>query len=101
MSTTMATQEGRVQLEQSDIGLALNIANMAKGGFSSAPIEETQYQIKTPCAQVQEREKPAVEFPAHRDVKAARDRHPATVPENATDRWLPCQNGPAQNLQRH
>jgi len=41
MSATMARQGGRVQLEQSDICLALNMAKMAKGWFSRAAIEET------------------------------------------------------------
>jgi hypothetical protein len=47
MSGTMARQGGRVQLEQTDIQLAMNLANMAKGGFSRAAIEETQYLIQT------------------------------------------------------
>jgi len=33
MSATMARQGGRVQLEQSDMHLALNMAKMAKEGF--------------------------------------------------------------------
>jgi len=41
MSATMARQGGRVQLEQSDMPLALDMAKMAKGGFSRAAIEET------------------------------------------------------------
>jgi len=54
MSATVATQEGRVQLEQSDMRLALNMAKMAKAGFSRAAIEETQFLIKKPRAEVQE-----------------------------------------------
>jgi len=38
MSATMARQGGRVQLEQSDMCVALNIAKMAKGLFSRATI---------------------------------------------------------------
>ena len=45
MSATMARQGGRVQLAQSDMRLALIMANMAKGGFLHARIEETQYLI--------------------------------------------------------
>ena len=52
MSATMARQGGQVQLEQSDMPLALNIAKMAKGGFSRAAKEETQQLIKKPCAKV-------------------------------------------------
>jgi len=40
MSATMARQEGLVQLQQSDICLALNMAKMAKEGISFATIEE-------------------------------------------------------------
>jgi hypothetical protein len=38
----MARQGGQVQLEQSDISLALNMAKMAKGGLSRTAIEETE-----------------------------------------------------------
>jgi len=41
MSETMARQGGRVQLAQSDMRLALNIAKIAKEGFPHAAIEET------------------------------------------------------------
>ena len=54
MSATMARQGGRVQLEQSDMRLALNMAKMAKGGFLGATIEQTQYLIKTPRPEVRE-----------------------------------------------
>jgi hypothetical protein len=40
MSATMATQEGRVQLRQSDMCLALNVTKMAEDGFSQATIEQ-------------------------------------------------------------
>jgi len=52
MSATMARQGGRVQLEQSDMGLALNLAKMAKEGFLHAGIDEKQYLIKKPHAEV-------------------------------------------------
>ena len=41
MSATMAREGGRVQLELSDMRLALNVAKMAIEGFSRAGIEET------------------------------------------------------------
>jgi hypothetical protein len=50
----MARQGGRVQLEQSDMCLALNMAKMAKGGISPAALEETQQLIKKPRAEVRE-----------------------------------------------
>jgi hypothetical protein len=42
----MVKQAGRVQLEQSVLFLAWNLAQMAKGGFSCAGIEETQQLIE-------------------------------------------------------
>jgi hypothetical protein len=52
MYATMARQGGRVQLEQSDMRLALNMAKIAKGGISHAAIEETQQLNKKPHAEV-------------------------------------------------
>jgi len=54
MSATMVRQGGRVQLEQSDMRLALNMAKMAKESFSRAAIEDTKYLIKKPRAEVRE-----------------------------------------------
>jgi len=99
MSATMARQGGRVQLEQSDMPLALNMAKMAKGGFSRAAIAETQYLIKKPQAEVRQEQQRGVEFPWHNNVKAAMERHPAMLWENQTDGCLPRQNGTAQNPQ--
>ena len=79
MSAMMARQGGRVQLEQSDLRLALNMAKMAKGRFSCATVEETQYLIKKPHAEVREEKKRGVEFPGHKQVKAAIERHPAML----------------------
>ena len=100
MSATMARQGGQVQLEQSDMRLALNMANIAKGGFSRAAIEEMQQLIKKPRAEVREEKKRSVEFPGHNNVKAAIERHPAKVRENQTDGCIPCQNGTAK-IHRH
>jgi len=52
MSATMARQGGRVQLEQSDMCQALNMAKMAKGGILHAVIEETRFLLKKPGAEV-------------------------------------------------
>jgi hypothetical protein len=59
----MARQGGRVQLEQSDMRLALNMAKMAKGGFSRAAIEETQQLIQIPRAEVREERSGVLSFP--------------------------------------
>jgi hypothetical protein len=71
MSATMARQGGRVQLEQSDMRLALNMAKMTKGGISRAAIEETQQLIKKPRAEVRAEKMRGVEFCGHNKVKAA------------------------------
>jgi len=96
MSATMARQGGRVQLEQSDMRMALNMAKMAKEGFSRAAIEETKYLIKQPRPEVQQEKKQGVEFPGHTKVKAAIQRHPAMLRHNQTPGCLPCQNGTAK-----
>ena len=99
MSATMARQGGLVQLEQSDMRLALNIAKMAKRVFSRAAIEQTQQLIKKPRAEVRQEKKWGVEFPRHIKVRPAIQRHPAMVRENQTDSCLSCQNGTTQNPQ--
>jgi len=99
MSATMVGQRGRVQQEQSNKCLALNMGKMAKGGFSHAAIKETQQLIKEPRAEVQQENKQGVEFPGHERVKAAIQRQPAMVYTHHTDGCLPCQNGTAMNLQ--
>jgi hypothetical protein len=52
MSATMARQGGQVQLEQSDMRHALNMAKITKGGFSHAAIEEMQQLIKNARTEV-------------------------------------------------
>jgi len=99
MSAPRARQGGRVQLELSDMRLALKMAKMAKGGFSCAAIEETQQLFKKNRAEVRDEKKRGVDFPGHNKVKAAIERHPAMVCENQTDGCLPCQNGTAKNPQ--
>jgi len=79
MSATIARQGGRVQLDLSDMLLALNMATMAKGGISRAAIEEKQRLIRKPCAEVREEEKQGVEFPGHQKVKAGMQRHLAMI----------------------
>jgi len=93
----MARQGGRVQLEQSDMRVASNMAKMAKGGFSRAAIEEMQFLIKKPWSEVREEKKRGVEYPGHENVKAAMERHPAMLRENQMDGCLQCQNGTPQN----
>jgi len=99
MSATMARQGGRVQLEQSDMRLALNMAKMAKDGFSRTAIEKMKYLIKKQRVKVQEEKKRDVEFPGHNKVEAAIQRHPAMLRHNQTSGFLLCQNGTAKNPQ--
>jgi hypothetical protein len=46
MSATVARQGGRVQLEQSNMRLAFNMAKMAKEGFTRALMEGMKYLIQ-------------------------------------------------------
>jgi len=94
----MARQGGRVQLEQSDMLLALNMAKLGKEGFLCGTVEETKQPIKKPRAEVREEQKRGVVSPGHTKVKAVIERHTAMVRENHMDGFLPCQNGKALNL---
>jgi hypothetical protein len=99
MSATMARQGGQVQLEQSNIRLALIMAKMAKEGFLRATIEETKYLIKKPRAEVREEKQWGVEYHGHKKVKAAIQRHLAMLRHNQTSGCLPCHNGTQNNPQ--
>jgi len=99
MSATIARQGGWVQLEQADMHLALNMAKMAKEGFSHAKMEEMKHLIKKPQADVQEEKKQGVEFPGHIQVNAAIERHPAMFQGNQMDGCILHQNATAKNLQ--
>jgi len=52
MSAMMAMQQGRVQLEPSNMRLPLNMAKLAKGRFSCTTIEAMQNLIKKPQSKV-------------------------------------------------
>jgi len=99
MSATLARQGGRVQLEQSDMRPALNMAKVANQGFSRAAIEETKYLIKKPRAEVREEKTRGVEFPGHNQVRTAIQTHPALLGQIQTSGCLPWQNGTAKNPQ--
>ena len=71
MSATMARHGGRVQLEQCDMRLALNMAKMAKRGFSHATMEEMQYLIQNLRAEVRDKKKRGVEVLGLKNVNAA------------------------------
>jgi hypothetical protein len=81
------------------VRLALNMAKLAKEGLLYAAVEERKYLIRKPRAKVREQKKRGVEFPAHKKVKAAIQRHPAMLRQNQTSGYLLCQNGTPKNLQ--
>jgi len=56
-SATMASQGCGVQMEQSDMRLALNMAKMHKRGSLRTTMGEMQYLMKTPYARVKEGKK--------------------------------------------
>jgi len=99
MSATMARQGGRVPLEQSNVRLTLNMANMAKGGFSHTAIEDTQYLIGGLCARLRGQGKRGVVFQVHRKLKAAIETHLAMLRQNQMDGRLHSHNATAKNLQ--
>jgi len=71
MSAAMARQGGPIQLKQCYMRLVLIVAKMVKEGFSPATIDETQFLINKPPAEVSDEKKQGIEFPAHTMVKAA------------------------------
>jgi hypothetical protein len=97
MFATIARQGGRVQLEQSDMCLALNMAKMAKEGFSCTAILEKTYLIKRPHAEVRNEMKLGVEVPWHKEVKAAIQRHQAILHQNQKSGCLPSHTGTVKN----
>ena len=99
MSATMAREGGSVQLEKSDMCLTLNMAKLAKGGCSHAAIEETKYLSKKALPEDQEEKICGIQFPGHKMVKPAIERHPAMLRPNPTPRYLPCQNCTTNNPQ--
>jgi len=99
MAATMAWQGGRVELEQSDMRLALHMAKMAKEWFSHAAIVETQYRINRPGAEVREVKKRGVEFDGHTNMRAAIDRPMAMRRYNHMAGRLLCHDGTGKNLQ--
>jgi len=80
--------------------LALNMATMAKGGFSRTAIVEMQQLIKKPRTKGRQEKKRGVVFPGHDKVKAAIKRYLAMVRNNQTDGYLARHNDTAKIVQR-
>jgi len=81
------------------MGLAFSMVKMAKGRLWHSTMEETQYLIKKPSAEVRQEKKRGVEFRKHKIVKAAWERHLAMLRQNHMAGCLACQHGTANNPQ--
>jgi len=99
MSATIARQRGWVQLEQSDMRLALNMAKMSKGGFLGTTIEQTESLMKKSLAEEWEEKEWGVQLPGHNNGEAEMEIHLARRRENPTDGCPHCEPGTAQNPQ--
>jgi len=75
----MARQRGKVQLEQSDMRLALNMVYLDKGGFSCTAMEETHHVIKNSRDEIRKDKKWGAEFRGYKIVKAAMVRQLAVL----------------------
>jgi hypothetical protein len=101
MSVTMATQGGRVHLEQFNMRLALNMAKIATGGILCTTIEEMHFLNKKAHAEVRKETMRAVELPWHKKVKAAIGRKSVMLCQNQSPGYLLCHNCTANNPQTH
>jgi len=68
-------------------------------GFRVLGLEETQYRINIPRAEVREEKKWGVEIPVHKKVKPAIERHWAMLGQHPLARFFPCTNGTAKSTQ--
>jgi len=84
MSATMGRQGGRVQLEQSVICLASNMAKIAKGGILRIAIKKMQHQFRKPRATVRDENEQGVKLAGHKKMKAAIERQPAMLCQDRT-----------------
>jgi len=82
MPATMARQGGRVQLEQFDMRLVLNMAKMAKERFVHAARWETTSLIKKPRGKIGQENNRNVDGLPHEMVKAGIHRHPVMLRQN-------------------
>jgi len=95
----MAGHGGQVQLEPSNMRLALNMVKTAEGVFSHGAVVETQFLMMMPRTVAQEETKRGVDLPWHKKVKTKIERYLAMLPQNHTAGSLLCHNGTAKNLQ--
>jgi len=76
------------------------MSKIANGGFWGTAIEEMQYLMKKPPAEVQEEKKWGVVFAGHKTVEAAIERYPVIHHQNHMESCLSWLNGTARILQR-
>jgi len=88
----MALQGGQVQLELSDMCLALKMSEMAKGGQLHTAIDGTQYRIQLLPRKAQEQTMWGVQFPSDTMGNTAIERKPAIIRQNHTAGCFPHQN---------
>jgi hypothetical protein len=93
----MCKQAGRVQLEQSDLRLAMNTIDKSNFGLTPANINETLEIIRKPRAELREEKRRGVQFEGHKNVKSVLQVHPAMNKAKQLTGCLPCQNGIANN----
>jgi hypothetical protein len=84
----MARHSGQVQLQQADIGIALNMIHMANQGILHSNIEDTIPLMKNLLAEIQEQIRYRVGCPGLSCVKAVIGKHPAMLYEHKLDDCL-------------
>jgi hypothetical protein len=99
MSATKATQGGSVQLEYSNMYLALEMAKIATGGFSHTSIDVTQCLVNKQHTKFREVQKWGIAFAGDTMLKAAIERHPAMLRHNKMNRFFSRQRVTAKNQQ--
>jgi hypothetical protein len=97
VAATMCKHAGRVQLEQSDLRLTMNIMDKSVNGLSSANVDETLDIIRKPRAELREEKRRGVEFKGHKNVKSVMKVHPAMNKRNELEGCLTCQNNVPHN----
>lgn len=97
IAAAMCKQAGRVQLEQSDLRLAINTIDKAINGLTWTNCQETVNIIRKPRAELREEKRKGITFEGHKSVKAVLGTHPAMVYENQGRGCLVCQDGIAHN----
>ena len=97
ISYDLTRQAGRIQLEASDLRLALNLHDKFSHGVSQRNTEASLELIKKPRAEIREEKRRNIQFPGHASVKKEWKTHPAMDQVKQLDGCLECQDGIACN----